>query len=239
MEKTGKTSKGGASYLSILLNGIIKENPVMVLLLGTCPSLAVTTMASNAIGMGLATTFVLIGSNVVISLIKNIIPKTVRIPCYIVVIAGFVTIIKLLMQAYVQPLYVALGVFLDLIVVNCILLGRAEVFASKNKVGSSFMDGLGMGLGFTLSLFIIGSIRELLGSGTWMGLPVTVNFIEPMGIFTTAAGGFFVYGILIAVTGVLMRKMGKSPRRSFGCSGCPSAGACHHRQDEDQEGGGV
>ena len=101
------------------------------------------------------------------------------------------------------------------------------------------MDGLGMGLGFTLSLFIIGSIRELLGSGTWMGLPVTVNFIEPMGIFTTAAGGFFVYGILIAVTGVLMRKMGKSPRRSFGCSGCPSAGACHHRQDEDQEGGGV
>ena len=130
MEKTGKKSRGGGSYLSILLNGIIKENPVMVLLLGTCPSLAVTTMASNAIGMGLATTFVLIGSNVVISLIKNIIPKTVRIPCYIVVIAGFVTIIKLLMQAYVQPLYVALGVFLDLIVVNCILLGRAEVFAS-------------------------------------------------------------------------------------------------------------
>lgn len=135
-----------------------------------------------------------------------------RIPCYIVVIAGFVTIIKLLMQAYVQPLYVALGVFLDLIVVNCILLGRAEVFASKNKVGASFMDGLGMGLGFTLALFIIGSIRELLGSGTWMGLPVTVNFIEPMGIFTTAAGGFFVYGILIALTGVLMRRMGKTPR---------------------------
>ena len=134
MDPMEKKAKSGPSYLSILLNGLIKENPVMVLLLGTCPSLAVTTMASNAIGMGLATTFVLIGSNVVISLIKNIIPKTVRIPCYIVVIAGFVTIIKLLMQAYVQPLYVALGVFLDLIVVNCILLGRAEVFASKNKV---------------------------------------------------------------------------------------------------------
>ena len=222
----------GPSYLSILINGLIKENPVMVLLLGTCPSLAVTTMASNAIGMGLATTFVLIGSNVVISLIKNIIPKTVRIPCYIVVIAGFVTIIKLLMDAYVQPLYVALGVFLDLIVVNCILLGRAEVFASKSTVRASFVDGLGMGLGFTLSLFIIGSVRELLGSGTWMGITVTAGLIEPMGIFTTAAGGFFVYGILIAVVGVLMRKNGRRPQKSFGCAACPSAAVCHNKEEE-------
>lgn len=225
-EKVKMKKEKSGSYLSILLNGLLKENPVMVLLLGTCPSLAVTTMASNAIGMGLATTFVLIGSNVVISLIKNIIPKTVRIPCYIVVIAGFVTIIKQLMQAYLQPLYVALGVFLDLIVVNCILLGRAEVFASKNGVGASFMDGLGMGLGFTLSLFVIGSIRELLGSGSWMGLKITAGLIEPMAIFTTAAGGFFVYGILIAAVGVIMRKKGQNPRKSFGCSACPSAAVC-------------
>lgn len=225
-EKVNMKKEKSGSYLSILLNGLLKENPVMVLLLGTCPSLAVTTMASNAIGMGLATTFVLIGSNVVISLIKNIIPKTVRIPCYIVVIAGFVTIIKQLMQAYLQPLYVALGVFLDLIVVNCILLGRAEVFASKNDVRASFMDGLGMGLGFTLSLFVIGSIRELLGSGSWMGLKITAGLIEPMAIFTTAAGGFFVYGILIAAVGVIMRKKGKNPRKSFGCSACPSAAVC-------------
>ena len=227
-----KKEKSGPSYLSILFNGLIKENPVMVLLLGTCPSLAVTTMASNAIGMGLATTFVLIGSNVVISLIKNIIPKTVRIPCYIVVIAGFVTIIKQLMEAYVQPLYVALGVFLDLIVVNCIILGRAEVFASKNKVGASFMDGLGMGLGFTLSLFIIGSIRELLGSGTWMGIKLTAGLIEPMGIFTTAAGGFFVYGILIAAVGVIMRSKGKTPKKALGCETCPSAGVCTNCHSE-------
>ncbi|MBC8585547.1 electron transport complex subunit E [Oscillospiraceae bacterium NSJ-64] len=227
-------SKNGTqkmSNLSILLNGIIKENPVMVLLLGTCPSLAVTTMASNAIGMGLATTFVLIGSNVVISLIKNVIPKTVRIPCYIVVIAGFVTIIKQLMMAYVQPLYVALGVFLDLIVVNCILLGRAEVFASKNTVGASFFDGLGMGLGFTLSLLAISSVRELLGAGTWMGITVTANLFDPIGFFTTPAGGFFVFGILIALVGILLRKQGKTPRKSFGCGSCPAAGTCQNRQE--------
>lgn len=229
---SNNTNKGSMTYLSILLNGIIKENPVMVMLLGTCPSLAVTTMVSNSIGMGLATTFVLIGSNVVISLIKKLIPSTVRIPCYVVVIAGFVTIIKQLMMAYVQPLYLALGVFLDLIVVNCILLGRAEVFASKNKVSYAFFDGLGMGLGFTLSLFIIGSIRELLGSGTWMGFTVTAGFIEPMAIFASPAGGFFVYGILIALVGVLMRKKGKTPRKSFGCSSCPSAGICQNKQEE-------
>ena len=158
-----------------------------------------------------------------------------RIPCYIVVIAGFVTIIKQLMEAYAQPLYVALGVFLDLIVVNCIILGRAEVFASKNKVGASFMDGLGMGLGFTLSLFIIGSIRELLGSGTWMGIKITAGLIEPMAIFTTAAGGFFVYGILIAAVGVIMRKQGKTPKKALGCETCPSAGVCTNCHSEKED----
>ncbi len=158
------------SNLQILTNGIIKENPVLVLVLGTCPTLAVTTMAKNAIGMGLAATFVLLGSNIVISLLKKVIPDKVRIPCYIVVIAGFVTLLSALLQAYVPDVYSALGIFLPLIVVNCIILGRAEMFASKNSVFKSALDGIGMGIGFTFALLIIGSIREILGSGTWFGL---------------------------------------------------------------------
>ena len=149
----------------ILTNGFIKENPVLVLILGTCPTLAVTTLAKNGIGMGLAATFVLLGSNIVISLLKNIIPDKVRIPCYIVVIAGFVTILSSLLQAYVQDVYSALGIFLPLIVVNCIILGRAEMFASKHNVFEAALDGIGMGLGFTLALVIIGSIREILEIG--------------------------------------------------------------------------
>ncbi len=209
--------------LKILLNGIIKENPVLVMLLGMCPSLAITTGAKNAIGMGLATTFVLIGSNVVISLIKNLIPKSVRLPSYIVVIAGFVTIIGLLMQAYLPSLYEALGIFLNLIVVNCIILGRAEMFASKNGVFKSALDGLGFGIGFTLALFIIGSLRELLGSGTWFGISVTENLFEPMSFFVKSAGGFFVLGCVIAVFNKLTSK---KPRKDIGCSGCPAASAC-------------
>ncbi len=160
------------SNLQILTNGIIKENPVLVLVLGTCPTLAVTTMAKNAIGMGLAATFVLLGSNIVISLLKKVIPDKVRIPCYIVVIAGFVTLLSALLQAYVPDVYSALGIFLPLIVVNCIILGRAEMFASKNRLFKSALDGIGMGIGFTFALLIIGSIREILGSGTWFGLPI-------------------------------------------------------------------
>ncbi|MEG0272828.1 MAG: electron transport complex subunit E [Hydrogenoanaerobacterium sp.] len=204
----------------IFLNGILNENPVLVLLLGTCPSLAVTSAASTALGMGLATSFVLAGSNVAISCFKKYIPQTVRIPCYIVIIAGFVTIVKQIMAAYLQPLYLALGVFLNLIVVNCILLGRAEVFAAKNNIKSSFYDGLGMGLGFTAALFLIGTIRELFGSGSFMGLTVTANIITPMSIFTAPSGGFFVYGVLIALSAVLQRHFGKTPRKCFGCDGC-------------------
>ena len=148
------------SNLQILTNGIIKENPVLVLVLGTCPTLAVTTMAKNAIGMGLAATFVLLGSNIVISLLKKVIPDKVRIPCYIVVIAGFVTLLSALLQAYAQDVYSALGIFLPLIVVNCIILGRAEMFASKNSVFKSALDGIGMGIGFTFALLIIGSVRS-------------------------------------------------------------------------------
>ena len=197
--------KEKVNNLSILTKGLIKENPVLVLLLGTCPTLAVTSMAMNGLGMGLATTFVLIGSNIVISLLKNFIPKEVRLPSFIVIIAGFVTVVSFLLQSYVPSLYKSLGVFLSLITVNCIILARAEMFACKNKVFASILDAIGMGLGFTLALFAIGSIREILGSGTWMGITLTKDIIEPMGIFVTPAGGFFVFGCLIALVNKLTK----------------------------------
>lgn len=211
--------------LSVLTKGIIKENPVLVLILGTCPTLAVTTMASNGIGMGLAATFVLVCSNIVISLLKNVIPDKVRIPCYIVIIAGFVTILSSLLEAFFPSVYSALGLFLQLIVVNCIILGRAEMFASKNGVFASVLDGLGMGLGFTLALVIIGSIREILGAGTWFGITLTANLFSPISIFILAPGGFLVYGMVIAAVNKLTK--GKAiKKKDFGCEGCANAGAC-------------
>lgn len=214
--------------LSVLLAGIIKDNPVLVLVLGTCPTLAVSTMAINGIGMGIAATVVLVCSNVAISLLKNIIPDKVRIPCYIVLIAGFVTIVQLVVKAYAPAIDSALGIFLPLIVVNCIILGRAEMFANKNSVFDSFLDGVGMGIGFTLALLVMGSIREILGSGTWFGLKVMGGVIDPMTIFILAPGGFFVYGVVIATLNKLSG--GKAvKRKSFGCEGCPSAAACGHK----------
>ncbi len=211
--------------LSVLTKGIIKENPVLVLILGTCPTLAVTTLAVNGIGMGLAATFVLVCSNIVISLLKNVIPDKVRIPCYIVIIAGFVTILSSLLEAFFPSIYSALGLFLQLIVVNCIILGRAEMFASKNGVLASALDGLGMGLGFTLALLMIGSIREILGAGTWFGIPLTVNLFSPISIFILAPGGFFVYGCVIALVNKLTK--GRAiKKKDFSCEGCPSAGTC-------------
>jgi len=215
------------SKLSIFINGIIKENPVLVLLLGTCPALAVSTMAVNGLGMGIAATAVLICSNAAISLLKNIIPSEVRIPCYIVIIAGFVTIVQLLVRAYAPAIDQALGIFLPLIVVNCIILGRAEMFANKNSVTSSVVDGIGMGIGFTLVLVIIGSIREVLGFGTWFGFPLTEGLITPMMVMIMPAGGFMVYGVLIALVNFLS-KGNAVKRKSFGCEGCPSAAACGH-----------
>lgn len=211
--------------LSVLTKGIIKENPVLVLILGTCPTLAVTTLAVNGIGMGLAATFVLVCSNIVISLLKNVIPDKVRIPCYIVIIAGFVTILSSLLEAFFPSIYSARGLFLQLIVVNCIILGRAEMFASKNGVLASALDGLGMGLGFTLALLMIGSIREILGAGTWFGIPLTVNLFSPISIFILAPGGFFVYGCVIALVNKLTK--GRAiKKKDFSCEGCPSAGTC-------------
>ena len=215
------------SMFSIFTNGVIKENPVLVLLLGTCPTLAVSIMAVNGLGMGIAATAVLIGSNVAISLLKNVIPDKVRIPCYIVIIAGFVTIVQLLVKAYAPAIDQALGIFLPLIVVNCIILGRAEMYANKNSVLSSAIDGLGMGIGFTLVLLIMGSIREIIGFGTWFGIPLTENLFTPIAVIIMPAGGFFVYGMLIALVNYLTK--GKAiKRKSLGCESCPSAAACGH-----------
>lgn len=177
--------------------GFIKENPVFVLLLGLCPTLGVTTSAINGLGMGLATTFVLVGSNVVVSIIKSSIPDKVRIPSFIIIIASFVTVVELVMQAYMPALFDSLGLFIPLIVVNCLVLGRSEAFASKNSVGSSLVDGLGMGLGFSFALTLLGAVRELLGSGGIFGF----NFLEGdlMLVFILAPGAFIVLGYLIAI----------------------------------------
>ena len=191
--------------LNTVLNGILRENPVFALVLGMCPTLATTTSAINGMSMGLATTFVLICSNVVISLLKNLIPDKVRIPAFIVVIATFVTMVQLLMQAYLPASYEVLGLFIPLIVVNCVVLGRAEAFAAKNTVGLSALDGLGMGLGFTLALTLIGAVRELLGTGSLFGMNL---YSETYGmlIFVLAPGAFIVLGYLMALVQKLLKK---------------------------------
>ena len=186
--------------------GIIKENPVLCLVLGTCPTLAVTTGVSSALGMGIAATAVLVCSNSVISALRPVIPNKVRIPAYITIIAAFVTIVQMIIKAYAPSLDEALGVYLPLIVVNCIILGRAEMFASKNGVAASALDGLGMGIGFTAALFIMGSIREILGAGSWFGLSIPIISSSPMLIFILPPGGFFVFGMLMAAANKLNSK---------------------------------
>lgn len=235
--------KEKVNRLAVLTKGIIKENPNLVLLLGTCPTLATTSSAFNGMGMGIAATAVLICSNIVISLLAKIIPDKVRIPCYIVVIAGFVTLVQFIVQAFAEPLYNSLGVFLPLIVVNCIILGRAEMFANKNGVLDSALDGVGMGLGFTLSLTCIGAVREIIGNGTifsgfFLGseelvqkLTVSIPFISehPMLIIALAPGGFFVYACAIAVVNKILASKGKKPR-DFGCQGCALASMCQQEK---------
>ena len=217
--------------LRILTNGIIRENPILVLVLGTCPFMAVTTQASNAIGMGAAVTFVLLCSNMLISLLRKAISEKVRIPCYIVVIASFVTLVQMIVQAFLPDLNTALGLYLPLIVVNCIILGRAEMFASKNKVLPSILDGLGMGVGFTATLLAMGIIRELLGAGTVFGIPVLSGFMEPIIIFLLPPGGFFVFGMLVALAGKLSKE-GKAPETT-GCGNCPLAASCSKVCEKD------
>ena len=197
------------SMRSIFLNGVLTENPIFRLVLGTCPVIAVTTNAMNGVGMGLAATFVLLGSNVVISLLRNFIPSKVRIPSFIVVICTFVTIIQLMMQAYVPALYDALGIFLPLIVVNCIILARAEAFASKNGVLASAMDALGMGAGFTLALILIGGVREVLGAGTFLGMTVLGAGFEPVLMMILPPGGFIVYGLALGIINAIGNRRSK------------------------------
>ena len=174
--------------LSTLTAGLIKENPVLVLILGTCPTLAISTQATNAFGMGVAATAVLLGSNVFISALRNIIPDKVRIPCYIVVIAGFVTLVQMVVEAFTYTLYQALGIYLPLIVVNCIILGRAEMYANKNGILDSALDAIGMGAGFTLALLVMASIREIFGSGTWFGMSIPWLVDNPISVLTMAPG---------------------------------------------------
>ncbi|MCR4638374.1 electron transport complex subunit E [Ruminococcus sp.] len=211
------------SLTNELTKGIIKENPTLVMLLGMCPTLAVTTQALNGIGMGLATTFVLLGSNIVISALRKVIPDKVRIPAFIVIIASFVTLIGFLLEGFVPSLYDSLGIYLTLITVNCIIFGRAEMFASKNGVIASAFDAIGMGIGFTLALFLMGSVREIIGSGKWMGITLPVLSDKPMLLFIMPAGGFFTLGVIIAVVNKLSNK---KPPQELGCKGCPNAEAC-------------
>ena len=212
--------------ISVLLNGILKENPVLVLVLGTCPTLATTTGVVGAFGMGIATLAVLICSNILISLLRKVIPDNVRIPCYIVIIAGFVTVVQMMVHAYFPELYDLLGVYLALIVVNCIILGRAEMFASKNSVGKSFLDGLGMGIGFTLALCAIATVREVFGAASFAGISISFLVDYKIEFLTKAPGGMVVYGLFIALIGALT--MGRAPKKKeFSCQGCPSAGACN------------
>ena len=208
----------------ILTRGIIKENPVLVLVFGLCPALAVSTQAENAIGMGLATTFVLLGSNIVISLLRRVIPDKVRIPCYIVLIASFTVLAKMAIEAYSYPLYQQLGIFLPLIAVNCLIFARAEMFANRNNALDSILDALGSGAGFTLALLAIATVREILGSGTWFGIELPWLIDNNTMIFTLAPGGFIVFACLLALVNKLSK--GREVRKELGCAGCPSASTC-------------
>lgn len=220
--------------------GLIKENPVLRLVLGTCPTLATSVSVTNSIGMGVAATIVLICSNIVISALRKVIPSKIRIPAYIVVIASFVTIVQMLVKAFVPALNDALGVYLPLIVVNCIILGRAEAFAGKNSVPASFLDGLGMGIGFTFALIVMATIREVLGSGSFLdginsltklfGIESFTGFhnilSDPIGILVMAPGGFLVFGLVMALANKVAEGKGKPKAKLGGCASCPMADAC-------------
>ena len=210
-----------------LVNGIIKENPTFVLVLGMCPTLAVTTSAINGIGMGLTTTVVLAMSNLMISLLRKFIPDGVRMPAFIVVVASFVTIVQMLLQGFIPSLYSALGIYIPLIVVNCIILGRAESYASKNPPVESIFDGMGMGLGFTMGLTIIGLIREILGAGTFFNIKIFGDWFTPITIFIMAPGAFLVLGFLVAGMNIIRKKMEAKGTPLAEPAGCLS-GDCAH-----------
>lgn len=215
-----------------IYNGVIKENPTLVLMLGMCPTLAVTTSCMNGFGMGVSTLVVLVMSNLVISALRKVIPDDVRLPAYIVIVASLVTVVELLMEAYVPSIYSALGIYIPLIVVNCIILGRAEAYASKNPPLLSAMDGLGMGLGFTISLSVIGLIRELLGAGTVFGMQVMPSAYKPIAIFIKAPGAFLVLAVLVIIMNALKIK-NRADAMVQGCDGC--CATCVHAKEEGKE----
>ena len=219
-----------------LYNGIIKENPTFVLILGMCPTLAVTSSLVNGAGMGLSTMAVLVLSNMVISMLRNIIPNGVRVPAFIVIVASFVTILQFLLEAYLPSLNSALGIYIPLIVVNCIILGRAESYASKNPVLPSIFDGLGMGLGFTIALSLLGGFREILGAGTILG--INIPHCDGIGIFVMAPGAFFVLAALIAIQNQIRISHGKKPRKlqcEQGCAGCTGCGSDYSQCNKEEK----
>ncbi len=219
-----------------LYNGIIKENPTFVLILGMCPTLAVTSSLVNGAGMGLSTMAVLVLSNMVISMLRNIIPNGVRVPAFIVIVASFVTILQFLLEAYLPSLNSALGIYIPLIVVNCIILGRAESYASKNPVLPSIFDGLGMGLGFTIALSLLGGFREILGAGTILG--INIPHWDGIGIFVMAPGAFFVLAALIAIQNQIRISHGKKPRKlqcEQGCAGCTGCGSDYSKCNKEEK----
>ncbi len=210
-------------YAERLYNGVVKENPTLILMLGMCPTLAVSTRAINGIGMGLSTTAVLILSNVVISLLRKAIPDEVRLPAYIVIVASLVTVAELLIEAYLPSLYDALGLYIPLIVVNCIILGRAEAYANKHEPGLSLMDGLGMGLGFTIALTFAGALREFLGNGSLFGYPVLPETAHPIGIFVQPPGAFLIIALIITVMNAFGIRTRQKKLVENGCDGCCSS----------------
>jgi len=241
-EKTSINKKSGLNKgMEPLLNGLIKENPTFVLMLGLCPTLAVTTSASNAVGMGLSSTAVLVMSNMLISLLRKVIPDSVRMPSYIVIVASFVTIVQFLLEGYVPALYESLGIYIPLIVVNCIILGRAEAYANKHSVGLSILDGIGMGLGFTVGLLLIGTFREILGNGTAFNIKITPESFEPATIFILAPGAFFVLAILTALQNKFKLKSatnGSVQTSELACGGnCQACGgsSCTSNRDKIDE----
>lgn len=222
--------------IELLYNGIIKENPTFVLILGMCPTLAVTSSLVNGAGMGLSTMAVLVLSNMVISMLRNIIPNGVRVPAFIVIVASFVTILQFLLEAYLPSLNSALGIYIPLIVVNCIILGRAESYASKNPVLPSIFDGLGMGLGFTIALSLLGGFREILGAGTILG--INIPHWDGIGIFVMAPGAFFVLAALIAIQNQIRISHGKKPRKlqcEQGCAGCTGCGSDYSQCNKEEK----
>ncbi len=220
--------------LNTFTKGFFKENPVFVLVLGTCPTLATTTGVISAISMGLAATAVLICSNLAISLLRKVIPDKVRIPCYIVIIAGFVTLVQMLMHAYLPDLYDLLGIYLALITVNCIILGRAEMFASKNGPVASMLDGAGMGIGFTIALLLMATVREVFGAGSFAGISIPFLKDHTISFLVKSPGGFLVFGLMIAIVTTVMNRLGKKAP-AHDCKTCPGAKLCGMTDNAEKE----